>query len=218
MRELPFFCSEDALVRALISGKKTQDRRTVKWRGISPGLNLSFSGLTASRTAKGWVLESPSRTSTEWRCAPTPSPYGEPGDQLWLQESFARIDGQTRPWIETDYRATYKHGDRLGDLLGIKKRWSPAIHMPRHASRLLLDVTAVRVERLHSISPVDALQEGLEECTDLPSRWNNPVCLQTSVKLYSELWEQKNGPGSWQTNPWVWVTEFQRIEQKGPWE
>jgi hypothetical protein len=127
---------------------------------------------------------------------------------LWVRETFAKIDGQTRPWIETDYRATYTHGDRLGDRLGIKKRWTPAIHMPRAASRITLEITGVRVERLQDISEADAMAEGCRKPI--------PVCEDDDCSYradYERLWESINGPGSWDANPWVWVLEFRRPPQ-----
>jgi hypothetical protein len=99
-----------------------------------------------------------------------PCPYGQPGDRLWVRETFEKIEGQTQPWIETDYRATYIHGDRLGDSLGIKKRWTPAIHMPRAASRITLEITDVRVQRLQEISEADAIAEGIAELVPVSKR------------------------------------------------
>lgn len=212
MKERPILFSAP-MVRALLDGSKTQTRRVMKnppvwdtvyqpngwqWNGKNPG----EPALTKWPNAAEIGHEIASRTFC---------PYGKPGDRLWVRESFCRIDGQTRPWIETDYRATYKHGDRLGDTLGIKKRWTPSIHMPRHASRITLEVTGVRVERLQDISQADAVAEGAPPShpsidrvsrefgfADFPRSW------------YGQLWEQINGPGSWQANPWVWVISFKR--------
>lgn len=184
------------MVRALLNGTKTQTRRVVKRFEVRAG------------------LPEPEMQSL-LRCCP----YGAPGDRLWVRETFAKIDGQTQPWIETDYRATYTHGDRLGDSLGIKKRWTPAIHMPRAASRITLEVTGVRVEQLQDISEADAIAEGVHA---------DPRCRQDDdtaafhrigpvrggsfpIARYGALWESINGPGSWKSNPWVWVLEFRRI-------
>ena len=179
------------MVRALLAGTKTQTRRVMserhRWHFIEACGDLAL------------------------------CPYGLPGDRLWVRETFAKIDGQTRPWIETDYRATYAHGDRLGDHLGIKKRWTPAIHMPRAASRITLEITEVRVERLQEISEADAVAEG---CARLPLQdgpgawWSADVDAgpalhgRTARDAYRLLWESINGPGSWDANPWVWVIAF----------
>lgn len=200
------------MVRALLDGTKTQTRRAVKLPHQNPlgkWEPTTFGGpaggsLRNGRTApeQGGIWHT--RTGHLIGC-----PYGQPGDQLWVRETFAKIDGQTQPWIETDYRATYEHGARLGDSLGFKKRWTPAIHMPRVASRITLEVTGVRVERLHDISEADAIAEGLSRTASgswLPGPCDHPEW------AYHQLWDQINGPGSWDANPWVWVVEFKRVE------
>lgn len=214
MAEKPMLFS-DPMVRALLGGTKTQTRRVVKPK----------EGRIVGPAGPGIAFDQCGTHLTTVIC-----PYGQPGDRLWVRETFARIDGQTRPWIETDYRATYKHGDRMGDTLGIKKRWTPSIHMPRHASRITLEVTGVRIELLQDISEADAAAEGIERLPPPrtgsvggPNRftlkgmgsgacaghvsWNAP----TATELYQRLWEDINGPGSWAANPWVWVVEFKRL-------
>ena len=130
-----------------------------------------------------------------------------------------KIPGQTLPWIDTDYKATYQHGNRLGDTLGIKKRWTPSIHMPRAASRIDLQVTDVRVERLQDISEADCWAEGIEQVMDsfdndahfaMANRLG--VSVEDAKPLFALLWESINGPGSWDANPWLWVVTFRRIQ------
>lgn len=88
-------------------------------------------------------------------------------------------------------------------------RSRPSIFMPRAASRITLEIIAVRVERLHDISEADAAAEGW---TRQPERSNDPEVHQDAARdWYSDLWEQINGAGSWALNPWVWVIEFKRI-------
>lgn len=187
MKERPILFSAP-MVRALLAGTKTQTRRIVKardleWMDVHQGLR---------------------EPDNAERC-----PYGQPGDRLWVRENFARIDGQTRPWIETDYQATYTHGDRLGDTLGIKKRWTPSIRMPRHASRITLQITSVRVERLQGISEADAIAEGVRNSLHLPGG-------RFARENFGHLWWTINGDGSWESNPWVWVIEFKRVEGGAP--
>lgn len=201
MKERPILFN-GRMVRALLAGTKTQTRRLVKPQpSILAGDLLCWKddALTDDQMAER-------------------SPYGKPGDRLWVRETFAKIAGQTQAWIETDYRATYTHGDRLGDSLGIKKRWTPAIHMPRAASRITLEVTGVRVERLQAISEADAIAEG---CTQNhngyflggPHEVSGLKQMATARQAYCDLWEHINGPGSWSANPWVWVVEFKRVGQ-----
>jgi hypothetical protein len=107
-------------------------------------------------------------------------PYGQPGDRLWVREAWAYVDDEVDGRLE--YRATC-------ELAGVK--WLPSIHMPRWASRITLEITAVRVERLQDISEDGAKAEGV------PDR-----------NAYHKLWEQINGAGSAVADPWVWVVEF----------
>lgn len=76
--------------------------------------------------------------------------------------------------------------------------------MPRWASRILLEIVSVRVERLQSISVSDAIAEGYDG--------SNPSPIDPSIKWYANLWETINGPDSWAANPWVWVVEFKVIK------
>ena len=199
MKERPILFS-GAMVRALLADAKTQTRRVVKME--------SHQQIEQRDDGRDWPwMYDGERDADYWMACP----YGQPGDRLWVRETFARIDGQTRPWIETDYQATYTHGDRLGDTLGIKKRWTPSIHMPRHASRITLEVTSVRVERLQDIDLADALAEGISDTGALIlDRAGNEQ--GGPIAEYAVLWEQINGPGSWDANPWVWVIEFKRVE------
>ena len=200
MKERPILFSAP-MVRALLAGTKTQTRRIFKpdrmtWDANGRYTTYAMRGGELSTTGSG-----PFKPSSWLHYCP----YGQPGDRLWVRETFARIDGQTRPWIETDYQATYTHGDRLGDTLGIKKRWTPSIHMPRHASRITLEVTGVRVERLQDISEADAIAEGVRNSLHLPGG-------RFARENFEHLWWTVNGDGSWESNPWVWVIEFKRVE------
>ena len=195
------------MVQAILDGRKTQTRRIGKtqcaeWTELAVEYSLHAKGKVAVATH----LAYPNGSARHGICE---CPYGIPGDRLWVRETFARIDGQTRPWIETDYKATYTHGDRLGDTLGIKKRWTPSIHMPRHASRITLEVTGVRVERLQDISEADAIAEGVRNSLHLPGG-------RFARENFEHLWWTINGDGSWESNPWMWVIEFKRVEGGAP--
>jgi hypothetical protein len=209
MKERPILFSAP-MVRALLDGTKTQTRRVCKWRDLAAGLNLGFSGLSVQHMPGGWVLESPSRTSSEWRCSPTPCPYGQPGDRLWVRETTVRVEdhGYSGPvYVESDEgRACLTGGlapseDDCTEVEPYDIRRRPAIHMPRSMSRIDLEVTGVRVERLQEISADDCFAEGIQLRVETPAKTQ-----------YARLWEQINGAGSWAANPWVWVVEFRRIE------
>lgn len=212
MKERPILFSAP-MVRAILNGIKTQTRRVVK---LKPWHQIEERDDGAPWP---WMYDG-ERDADHW----LPCPYGQPGDRLWVRETFCPIYPQDphynggRP-IEYDYRATYKHGDRLGDLIGVKKEWKPSIHMPRRASRITVEVTGVRVERLQDISADDAKAEGISEF--IGGWWcehddAEQIAGMTPQEGYRHLWERINGPGSWDANPWVWVVEFKRTEGEKP--
>lgn len=216
MKERPILFST-SMVRALLSGAKTQTRRAIKRQ--PPAHVVDFCRF---RNPKGdglahFGFDPIKRELQDWFAV---CPYGQPGDRLWVRETFSPISPQDptynggRP-IEYDYSATYKHGDRLGDSLGIKKVWKPSIHMPRAASRITLEITGVRVERLQGITADDAMAEGIVRlpyggyAADTDGRHYHAASAWYS---YGSLWEAINGAGSWEANSWVWVVEFKRLQ------
>ena len=218
MRERPILFS-GAMVRAILAGTKTQTRRAVKWRGVTSGLNLGFSGLGVEQTPAGFVLTSPSRTSIDWRCDPTPCPYGDPGDRLWVRETWSPNFGNDGGYL---YRADYNGASgyhsaclKSGVWTHYTEQWRPSIHMPRAVSRITLEITGVRVERLQAISHTDAYAEGAPLVDEVTGRevLFAAAARNGSYRLgFRALWESINGPGSWDANPWVWVVEFKRVE------
>lgn len=145
-----------------------------------------------------------------------PCPYGAPGDRLWAKETHAIID--THCWPDLPHRfgpdgaiAYYREGfDRAHGF-----RWRPSIHMPRWASRLLLEIVSVHVERLQDITEEDAKLEGVEpvELTRkvYPSRLAADVVERSYREGFAKAWREINGAKSWDENPWVWVIAFRRI-------
>jgi len=99
---------------------------------------------------------------------------------------------------------------------GLAETWTPSIFMPRAASRITLEITDVRVERLKDISEADAKAEGCEQVgveTGVVDVNGNPQEIGSYAAGYYDLWETINGPGSWDANPWVWAISFKRIQQ-----
>ena len=203
MKERPIIFS-GPMVRALLDGSKTQTRRVMKPQLVYGTVAGLFNSWYLPSGQGGGTLYPNGKEKILGTC-----PYGQPGDRLWVRESFCKIIGQSGGWIETDYQATYTHGFRLGDSLGLKKRWTPSIHMPRAASRITLEITSVRVERLQDISEADALAEGVTDdgslVTDLAGNDRGGA-----FAAFATLWEVINGVGSWDDNPWVWVVSFKR--------
>ncbi len=202
MRERPILFN-GAMVRAILAGQKTQTRRAVK------GFALDWLGKA--------------RFTPEYVASPGNDlcPFGQPGDRLWVRESFTDLRGtgiEHRPNIDGPIQRYAYSADTLpgspGDYArkdyGIK--WRPSIHMPRAACRLVLEITTVRVERLQAITEADAVAEGLyqsESGSWLPGPCDHPEW------AFHQLWAQAYGEPSWEANPWVWVIEFKRVEAAG---
>lgn len=225
MKERPILFS-GPMVRALLAGTKTQTRRAAKVEST-----LGIDSILALRRAGGHAATYllPDQAAEAAVCCP----YGRPGDRLWVREAFrfpASLDhlspsvcgdkaldaGYRTPWAPTQFEAD---GSRTGEWRGFDTppektkpgKLRPGIHMPRWASRILLEITGVRVERLQDISEADALAEGSfiwAREQDTPVR-----DLDEARLVYHQLWEEINGPGSWDANPWVWVVEFKRVQQ-----
>lgn len=134
-------------------------------------------------------------------------PHGVPGDRLWVKETWMHREGgvmrDAAGGVEDSFDDEIIYRAAQPNAIG---RWKPSIFMPRWASRILLEVTAIRVERLQDISEADAWAEGCEGYDD------DVTGGKSGYREYAELWESINGAGSWLENPWVWVVEFKRIE------
>ena len=219
VKERPILFS-GGMVRAILDSRKTQTRRIWKMpRGLD------------------WYVSGPMRgEETGDICDPASNwwghveamhcPYGMPGDRLWVRETWQHSNhpfGPYEPDCDVFYRADYLD-DPLGPDLersadGIRRQWRPSIHMPRAACRLQLEITGVRVERLQDISDVDALAEGVEPVSVSPgtqaSFWKAAPdtfeARETARGAFWDLWESINGNGAWETNPFVWVIDFQRL-------
>lgn len=230
MQERPIIFS-GPMVRAILDGKKTQMRRVVKWRPREEGLNLGFSGLELDfymrdEFTSGWVLCSRDGSGC-WndRTWPAHCPYGEFGNRLWVRETWALeepsgIDYPLRIMYRADkVRRKIDPDSVQWEQIAAKNEkggWRPSIHMPRWASRITLEITAVRVERLHDITERDAIDEGVEpfENEDYDEEDPGEDEEYSYVSGFAELWNttnQKRGYG-WDTNPWVWVVSFRKVE------
>lgn len=144
-------------------------------------------------------------------------PYGRVGDRLWVRETHSISIGGG-PGTPDDGTRLVRYRAGISDDIAKTERWRPSIFMPRWASRLTLEITAVRVERLQAISDGDALAEGIDIFEDgagftIPLKNGRPGPWQRNpVDAYRNLWELINGPDSWAANPWVWVISFRRVQ------
>jgi hypothetical protein len=193
MKERPILFSAP-MVCAILDGHKSMTRRVAKIDRVDGHPQESRIKVATMRNGKRFWLNSQADHPAHINQA---CPYGQPGDQLWVRETHLAFDEN-----RVHYRANYEI-DPVGDKEnGIV--WTPSIHMPRWASRISLEITGVRVERLQEISGADAIAEGIDLSTV-------PDYVFGYQEAYRDLWESINGPGSWDVNPWVWVIEFRRV-------
>lgn len=238
MKERPILFSGE-MVRAILDGRKTQTRRIFKFHPEDDGFVFN---------EKGWPYrsESDGEGLIDMCEIPYKCPYGKKGDRLWVRETwycdhvFERdydktgrlsLYSLTEKECENEWRgkndehmyfkADTPSGDfqKAGYWAEPGSHWKPSIHMPRWASRINLEITNVRVERLQDISEEDAKAEGIKRQTpehNGPMKYtinldygsfNQP----TAKECFKGLWENINGEDSWDQNPWVWVIEFKRV-------
>ena len=205
MTERPILFSAP-MVRAILAGAKTQTRRVVKPQPADDIAPHAF----PNREYQGWMssLRHEHGHQTAHFC-----PYGQPGDRLWVREAFAGSIAYERngyPPKEWGNKIWY-----IADGEPRSGQWTlprPSIHMPRALSRITLEVTGVRVERLQDISEADAQAEGAPSADLVSGR----ECIFPHQGTYRWgfrlLWESINGPGSWDANPWMWCVEFRRVD------
>lgn len=220
------------MVHAIISGQKNQTRRT-------RGLDL-FNELPADYYVKKFYHKEPAEWEAYLGCGLSTlpeqinprvkCPYGKVGDWLWVRECFKYSYALGEYMIQFRAGLNVLHGDEISKKISIKYarhlekgypsesffRWRPSIHMDRWASRFLLDVTDIRIERLQDITQTEAIGEGVEKssCSASCPRYkdymssNLRYSFSTPAGSFMSLWDSINGKDSWKENPWVWVVAF----------
>ncbi|EKE1693900.1 hypothetical protein OTU53_003585 [Salmonella enterica] len=200
------------MVNAILSGRKTQTRRPIKWK------QTRFTEIAERDDGSLWPwAEDCERGGDIWFACP----FGEVGDRIWVRETWQVIHDHIDESSHVEYR-TYapsiqKEKDRYwhavyAEHFGDESRedrgfpWRPAIHMPRWASRITLEITDVRVERLRGLSEEDAKSEGI-----IPSAGGVLPGWEYRIN-FRDLWMDIYGTDNWEANPWVWVIEFKRVE------
>lgn len=179
----------DEMVRAILGGNKTQTRRIVEEKFYGRAV-------AAELLAK--------------HC-----PYGQPGDRIWVRETY-RVHGKATDVATLVYRASVRNSwteqtHRVPVEVcnkPVSEKWTPSIHMPRWASRILLEITDVRVERLHDMSEADAKAEGATPAT---YKITPPEAVYRVG--FGDIWRSIYGQDNWLSNPLVWVIEFKRIQE-----
>lgn len=195
------------MVNAILSDRKTQTRRVLATYQdavkFCPEWDVNGKQIFI-------VLGEKDHTGMNPVITAIPCPFGQPGDRIWVRETF-RVHSRATDVATLVYRAsvrnswteqTHRVPVAVCNKPATPEKWTPSIHMPRWASRILLEITDVRVERLNSITESDAEAEGVTDTGfgDL------------LVDGFRYLWKSIYGDDSWQANPWVWVIEFKRVE------
>lgn len=206
------------MVRAILEGRKTQTRRVIKPQPV----------LWDEGSIDLWSTDRVGPTET--RCVPDVwveygCPYGQPGDGLWVRETWSihQLDGIVhKEFPNILYRADSSTrllvDECVWKYVRSKFAWRPSIHMPRWASRLTLEMTGVRVERVQEISEGDCIAEGFNPIQEVrpgvtlipDPRWSH----DTAQAMFKRTWNDLNARRgySWESNPWVWVVEFKTGE------
>lgn len=207
------------MVRAILDGRKTQTRRPVKFPVHDKNLGCELAGNElAGELSAGNYLN---------------SAFGKPGDRIWVRETFQGplfdydlMDSYCKdptPFEKPEFCVYKADGVPAPEFYDADDElhccWRPSIHMPRWASRILLEITDVRVERLNAISEEDAEAEGIDmealydsqDCYDCIAD-HNMTGRPTVTGAFKYLWESIYGEDGWKSNPWVWVIEFKRVE------
>jgi len=237
MKERPILFSGE-MVRAILEGRKTQTRRVISVQPSRPEMKVA----TVTEGPKNrvgklfWAMERGQGWDNEYFS----NPYGQPGDRLWVRENLLWSQYASKGVNDVRYEADgvecqnewpdewipagkVNHRVDTHDNLpagGITEYYGkvPSIFMPRWASRIILEITGMRVERLQDISEADAFAEGIDTESDDYNRAEHAQLGGAQVEggspavfAYKGLWEKINGAESWAVNLWVWVIEFKRV-------
>lgn len=204
------------MVRATLADEKGCTRRIVKGSEDCEGMDL-IRDRKGECFARGWWSSDGATQTVEFE------PLVQPGHTLWVREAWYCDDYRVqsgpylRPddWTDEDQKQLmyYRERDHAGGNAAytgfagetMQCPWKPSIHMPRWASRITLEVTGVRIEKLQEMNRGDAMAEGCP----FPNMAKGP----NPLDWFKELWDGINGKGSWAANPWVWVYEFKRVKQ-----
>ena len=211
------------MVQAILDGRKTMTRRVCK------NIPLGDKGKPEKYYNKQGNIVWGIRYENFMELSNIKCPYGKVGDRIWVKETFSDAfnEGANCICYKADYERIYIDEDKLDQFpenytfsnwapdleSGQEGRWRPSIFMPRIASRILLEITNIRVEQLNSITPKDALAEGITYEQHYEGL-GNPCDEMRMLDAFQDLWQSINGAESWYKNPWVWVVEFKTLEIK----
>lgn len=222
MRERPILFA-GPMVRAILNGEKTVTRRLMNPQPTPSNMGGHSWPSPIHQTMLHVEQELQNGEGIWAGLADSACPHGAPGDRLWVRETWYCDDYRVLrgPYLKPDdldldearddgtlvYAA-----DGLTPYEAEQPTWKPSIHMPRWASRILLEITAVRVERVQDISDEQCVAEGIGVTKHAVGvKLTSPHDESVPRAMFRELWQSINGAESWAANPWVWVVEFRRI-------
>jgi len=223
IKERPMLFSAP-MVCAILDGRKTVTRRPVKGfqipvedASVAAGERHRWMAIAQRDPRYGFGVFG----ATEAECAKeleefAPCPYGRRGERLWVREAWAadaQVDSIAPRDLSQGEPILYPADGSIrqtGCSMITQGRGRPSIHMPRWASRILLEITNVRVERLQDISRADIRAEGLQCPPELASDDVSPNYRDWYPAAWKELWNSTGG--DWDANPWVWIIEFKRVQ------
>lgn len=219
IKEQPILMNS-AMVRATVAGTKKKTRRIIKLPPAPAALGewqaSTIGGENGGRTADGNEVPLQAviwhtRTGKALSC-----PHGQPGDRIWVRETWRSTgDGGRADYMaprDMQPHQVWHDADGAAPESECTGKTRTSIHMPRWASRILLEIVSVRVERLNACSDADAVAEGIGlNPSAIGMKLTNPPGESMAIAMYCALWDSINGAGSWAANPWVWVVEFTRV-------
>ncbi|KKL77459.1 hypothetical protein LCGC14_2034700 [marine sediment metagenome] len=220
LKERPILFSGE-MVRAMLEGRKTQTRRVMR---VQPyWVNSEYTGghwMISGYEAGECIYTGPFKPAEEVKYGPgscypySGCQYGLPGDCLWVRETWKAEKNiyESRPCVSVNFKASpdivkvVLFEEDIFPSLSVINKWKSSIHMPRWASRINLEITAIRVERVQEISAADARAEGIYP--------THPEDAMGLISNFHILWDSINAKRGypWVDNPWVWVVEFKRVE------
>lgn len=201
------------MVRSTLNGSKSVTRRTVKGEIPNGAVRAVFNPYSETkRPAWRWIDAADRVLGKPFRC-----PYGMAGDLLWGREAWRTLwqHDELPPRDVPPGAPIWYYADGEAHDGGVAGKFRQGMFMPRWASRILLEVVDVRVERLQDITSTEAIAEGIER---VGNRWrhyffpnDDSEAWEFSVNSYASLWDKLNGEGAWESNPWVFCIAFRRI-------
>lgn len=210
------------MVAAILEGRKTQTRRTVKPQPDSKATLFSYR--PDQWPKKPWIAKFKFKeiegapyyeVTNDYKC-----PYGKLGDILYVRETW-QLTTWEHPTSE-NYGYIYKASENGREWEQTEEwKWKPSLFMPKEAARIFLRITDIRVERLQDITEEDAIAEGIEYIvsdllrgyTDYSTPKGITGVVDSPIQSFRTLWQSINGPESWTANPWAWCVSFERIDK-----